>query len=66
MESFINIYDYPALAKSENIPIYLKMAILYLTDYDNFRFLETVCRNSGYNIRIFKDNNSAIEWLSNG
>ncbi len=63
IESSIGIYNYPTHAKSASIPIYLKMAILYSNDHDNFRFLETVCRNSGYNVHIFKDNDSAIEWL---
>ena len=64
IESFIGIYNFPSLAKSMSIPIYLKMAILYLNNHDNFRFLETVCRNSGYyNIHIFNNDDSAIEWL---
>jgi len=64
IESFIGIYNYPALAKSAGIPTYLKMAILYANDNDKFGFLETVCRNSGYyNIHIFNNNDSAIEWL---
>jgi hypothetical protein len=63
-ESFIGIYNYPALAKSVGIPTYLKMAILYSNENDKFGFLETVCRNSGYyNIHIFDNNDSAIEWL---
>jgi hypothetical protein len=63
-ESFIGISDYPILAKSASIPTYLKKAILYSNDHDKFRFLEKVCRNSGYyHIHIFDDNDSAIEWL---
>jgi len=63
-ESITGIYYYPSLAKSENIPTYLKFAILYSRDEKNFLFWETVCRNQGYYIRVFKDNNAAIEWLA--
>ena len=64
IESLIGIYNFPALAKSVSIPTYLKMAIFHLNNHDDFRFLETVCRNSGYyNIHIFDNDDSAIEWL---
>ena len=64
IESLIGIYYFPSLAKSAGIPTYLKMAILYSNDPADFHFLETVCRNSGYyNIHIFNNDDSAIEWL---
>ena len=63
-ESTIGIYNYPLLAKSNDIPTYIKCAVLYLSDDENFRFLETVCRNEGYYISIFKDNTAATEWLA--
>jgi hypothetical protein len=30
----------------------------------DFQFLETVCRNRGWNIRIFDDYDAAVDWLS--
>jgi len=64
IESLIGIYNFPALARSVSIPAYLKMAIFHLNNHDDFHFLETVCRNSGYyNIHIFNNDDSAIEWL---
>ena len=62
-ESTAGIYNYPRLARSENIPACFKVAIRYSRDEENYRFLETVCINLGYSVRVFKDNNDAVAWL---
>ena len=31
---------------------------------EDYQFFETVCRNQGWNIRIFDDFETAIDWLS--
>jgi len=63
-ESVFNIYNLPSLARAENIPKFLEIAILYSSDEENFQFFENVCRNNGYNVSIFKDSDSVIEWLA--
>ncbi len=41
-----------------------KAAIVYSQDDSEHRFLETVATNRGHGLRIFKDVNQAISWLT--
>jgi hypothetical protein len=41
-----------------------RAAIVFRELNKDFQFLETVCRNRGWNIRIFDDYDVAIDWLS--
>ena len=41
-----------------------KIAVLVSPDDHSHDFIETLFKNAGYNCNIFRDKNSAIEWLN--
>ncbi len=42
----------------------IRTAIVFRELNEDYRFLETVCRNRGWDIRIFDDYDTGIDWLS--
>ena len=43
----------------------IKIAYLFPeSDYNQFRFFETLSQNKGFQIRIFRDKDPAVEWLT--
>jgi hypothetical protein len=60
----INIYYRPQELREVGVPSTIKIAEVVLPAHEeHFGFLETVCRNNGFNFRIFNDQESAIQWL---
>jgi len=41
----------------------VKYAILTSPTDESHNFIETVCKNAGYIVKVFSDKNSAIAWL---
>ncbi|MBN2038943.1 MAG: hypothetical protein JW864_02810 [Spirochaetes bacterium] len=41
-----------------------RVAILVSTDDDSHDFVEVVCKNTGYNVKLFTDQNKAVRWLN--
>ncbi|MBU0517873.1 STAS/SEC14 domain-containing protein [bacterium] len=56
------IYDELGVSKASKIAI-----VMNLVDgrKDMYQFYETVCRNRGYDVRLFADEESAMNWLQN-
>jgi hypothetical protein len=42
-----------------------RVAILVRPDDISHNFVETVSRNAGYNVRVFRERKAAIDWLEN-
>jgi hypothetical protein len=59
------IYYRPQELREIGIPFKVKIAEVVLPAHtEHFDFLETVCRNRGFDFRIFSDQESAIQWLT--
>lgn len=59
-------YDLPKRYKELNIPPTFRMAVVVPEKRrENSHFYETVCRNNGYSVSVFFDQESALEWLKN-
>ena len=60
------IFYFPGLYRNLNTPRSYKLAILLAEDSatnEDISFYENVCKNRGYNVRIFKAKNEALKWL---
>ncbi len=42
----------------------IRSAVLVAPDDDSHNFVETVVRNAGYNLRLYRDEGEALAWLS--
>jgi hypothetical protein len=61
----INIYNRPRELHKVGIPVTVKIAEVVLPVHRaHFGFLETVCRNNGFDFCIFGEQESAIQWLT--
>jgi hypothetical protein len=59
------IYYRPQELREVGIPSKVKIAEVVLQEHkEHFDFLETVCRNRGFDFRVFNDQESAIQWLT--
>ena len=64
--SALDIYEMPKYYVELNADRANKVAILVPTckdAYEAIRFYETVCKNVGWNVKVFKDRKDAIDWL---
>jgi hypothetical protein len=61
--SVIQQYMRPEVAAKLGVPRSCRIAIVYRGPYDTYRFIETVARNKGLAVRIFKIEDEALEWL---
>jgi hypothetical protein len=60
----IEVYERPKLFRLLGIILGIKIAeIIKPEDLEHFKFLETVCLNSGYKFSVFYDRIKALEWL---
>jgi hypothetical protein len=58
------VYYRPQEFHEIGVPFKVRLAEVVLPAHkDHFGFLETVCRNRGFNFSIFDDRESAIQWL---
>jgi len=63
--STIGIYHRPTGFINIGIPFRVKIAEVVLPAHKkHFAFLETVCRNRGFNFCIFDERESALQWLA--
>jgi len=63
--SAAKIYFRPRILHESGTPTNLKLTEVVLPIHDaHFGFFETVCRNNGLNLRIFRDREPAIRWLT--
>jgi len=64
--STMDIYSQPEFLNALSVPMNMKLAIIFLqSQYEDFKFLETVSKSRGYSIAIFLDVKSAKKWLIN-
>lgn len=63
--SIVDIYNRPQELREIGVPSSVKIAEVVLpAPKEHFAFLETVCRNRGFDFLIFDDRESAIQWLT--
>ncbi|PKN93079.1 MAG: hypothetical protein CVU44_11660 [Chloroflexi bacterium HGW-Chloroflexi-6] len=63
--STIGIYNRPTGLIKIGVPFRIKIAEVVLPAHKkHFGFLETVCRNRGFDFCIFDDRESALQWLT--
>lgn len=66
--STVDIYDIPKLLISAGVPRSSRIAVLISpqeTGIQNYMFLETVCLNQGFNVKVFTSSEEAVLWLAN-
>jgi hypothetical protein len=62
----INVYQLPDLYESRGITRHTRAAVILPKDkyrLDIYEFYEDVCRNRGYNVKLFEDRETAWDWL---
>ncbi len=63
--SVFNIYRRPQELREAGVSSQVRIAELVNPDHKaHFGFLETVCRNNGFDFCIFNDQETAIQWLT--
>jgi hypothetical protein len=61
----VEIYYRPQELGEVGVPPAVKIAeVVQFAHRAHFTFLETVCRNRGFNFAIFADRESALQWLT--
>ena len=63
ISSVFDIYDIRKIVHHANLPSDCKLAFVVTQLTENYRFFETELVNSGQNIKIFTDLETAIAWL---
>ncbi len=62
--SFVDIYERPNILKFIGAIAGIRIAEIVKPGHrGHFRFLETVCVNQGFELRIFSERDPAIQWL---
>jgi len=61
--SVLDIFSTPGVLKGAEIPRQVKQALVVPLSFKDAQFLETVNRNKGYNVMVFRDLKSAKQWL---
>jgi hypothetical protein len=64
--SVFNIYELPVFYESLKVDHNIKQAVILPKDKEarkNIKFYETVTRNRGFNVLVFDDQQSSIQWL---
>ncbi len=65
--NIVEVFDFfPGIYEKSNVPKTVKLACLISEDAATAKemvFYETICRNRGWQIRLFKDRNAAMQWL---
>ena len=62
----LELFDFPKMYERVGLPKSHKLAILMseeLAASEGVEFFETVCRNRGWQIRVFSARESAFQWL---
>lgn len=59
MDSYKRPTEYEDLGLERNV----RTAIVFRELNEDLKFYETVCKNRGWNVRIFIDYDAAIDWL---
>ena len=66
IEKPLKTYEYTYEEMDElNLDRTARAAILVSPDDTSHNFVETVSRNAGYNVRVFRERKAAINWLEN-
>ncbi len=60
----IDVYERPTLFRVIGVILGIRIAEVIKPDHqEHFRFLETVCRNRGFQFSIFYEKEQALRWL---
>jgi len=61
----VDVYQRPQEIRGVGVPVKIKIAEVVLPEHKkHFDFLETVCRNRGFDFRIFNQSEAALAWLT--
>ena len=63
VESILGIYENALRKRAIGFPMTIRVATVYAIDEREHLFWETVCRNRGFDFRVFKNREEASEWL---
>jgi hypothetical protein len=66
--SLLDIYKWPLLYKEMKVGRNYRLAMILSTDLiaqKAIMFYETVCRNRGWEVAVFKHRQEALDWLKN-
>lgn len=61
--STVDIYSIPQLLLKVGLRLSCKRALVVGSDFEDWAFFETVSRNRGQNVKVFKDYEEAKKWL---
>jgi len=61
--SVSEIFNRPTIASKLGIPHSSRIAIIYSAREPDYRFVETVGRNRGFDVQVFSDIDEGIKWL---
>jgi hypothetical protein len=61
--SIVDLFYLPMVASKIGVPRSSRIAVVYSTQEDDYRFIENVGRNRGFNVRVFTDVDEGIKWL---
>ena len=60
----VDVYQRPKIFKLIGVILGIKIAEIIKPEHRaHFKFFETVCLNQGYNLSVFHDRDSAMNWL---
>jgi hypothetical protein len=65
--STVDIYDIPKLLISAGVSRASRIAVVISpkdTGIENYRFLETVCQNQGFTVKVYTSLSRAYDWLT--
>ncbi|MBD3169092.1 MAG: hypothetical protein GF307_06385 [candidate division Zixibacteria bacterium] len=64
--SLTEIYEIPKLYEAHNLNRNVKIAVIVSKDLSqelDFEFFEDICRNRGWNMKLFRGREPALRWL---
>ena len=60
---FLDIHGRPKVYNGLEVDRLISAAYVFAELNDDIRFYEDVCRNRGWNVRVFDDYKTAVDWL---
>jgi hypothetical protein len=61
--STVDLFYLPMVASNIGEPHSSRIAIVYSTHEDDYRFIENVGRNQGFNVKVFRNMDEGVQWL---
>jgi len=61
--STVDLFYLPMVASNIGVSHSSRIAVVYSTHESDYRFIENVGRNQGFNVKIFTDMDEGVKWL---